>query len=153
MSARKLPGEAFSFYVSLGPERSYQAVAREYGVTKRTVVRRAQQEDWQRRIKKIESEARARVDKKAVESLEEVAERHMKILRAIQSKAIQALQSLEIASAMDAVRALDLTVKAERLVRGDPQDRDQARVEEVTREEVQSLLATVEDDDDEGEDW
>jgi len=148
MSARTLPLEAYSYYVSLGPERSYQAVATEFASSKRTVVRRAKLEDWQRRIEKIESEARLRVDKKAVDSIEEVSERHLKILRAIQSKALQALQTMEITSAMDAVRALDLTVKAERVVRGDPSDRDQARLEEITRDEIQNLLASTESDDD-----
>ena len=148
MSAKTLPLEAFAYYVSLGPERSYQAVATEFGSSKRTVVRRAKLEDWQQRIQKIESEARLRVDKKAVDSIEETSERHLKILRAIQSKALQALQTMELTSAMDAVRALDLTVKAERVVRGDPSDRDQARLEEITRDEIQSLLTSTETDDD-----
>ena len=32
---RKIPQDALAFYVSLGAERSYQKVAKEYGVTKR----------------------------------------------------------------------------------------------------------------------
>ena len=148
MTAKALPQEAFSFYLSLGPARSYQAVATEFGTSKRTVLRRAKQEEWQPRIRKIESEARLRVDKKAVDSIEEVSERHLKILRAIQSKALQALQTMEITSAMDAVRALDLTVKAERIVRGDPSDRDQERLEEITRDEIKNLLSSSEASDD-----
>ena len=34
---KKIPPDAFDFYFSLGPPRSYQAVADKYGVTKRAV--------------------------------------------------------------------------------------------------------------------
>ena len=48
MPARKIPPEAFDHYFSLGPERSYEAVARKYGVTKRAVTKLAKRESWQR---------------------------------------------------------------------------------------------------------
>ena len=131
----RLPAEAFSYYVGLGPDRSYEAVAKEFGVSKRTVVRRAVKDDWKTRIQGIESEARERVDKKAVETIEQMADRHMKILRVIQSKALQALQQMEIASAMDAVRSLDLAVKAERIVRGEPGDRTALSFEEIAQKQ------------------
>ena len=136
----RLATDAFSFYVSLGPDRSYGDVAKEFGVSKRTVLRRAKAEDWQGRVERIEAEARMRIDKKAVESIEEMGERHLKIVRAIQSKALQTLQRMDIDSAMDAVRALDLSVKAERILRGDGSERDMERLEEITREEIQNLL-------------
>ena len=47
---RKIPPDAFDFYFSLGPPRSYQAVANKYGVTKRAVTNLAGREDWQRRL-------------------------------------------------------------------------------------------------------
>ena len=58
---------------------------------------------------------------------------------------------MEIGNAMDAVRALDLTVKHERIVRGDPADRDAARLEDITRQEIQQLLSK--DSSDGSEDW
>ena len=145
MKATTLPADAFAFYVSLGPDRAYGAVAKEFGVSKRTVLRRARAEDWKGRIERIESEARHRIDKKAVESLEEMGERHLKIVRAIQGKALAALQRMELDSAMDAVRALDLTVKAERILRGDGSEQEAERIEELHREEIRALLVRTDD--------
>ena len=53
----KLPDDCFAYYVSLGAERSYHAVARHYGVTKRTVARRAAEEDWQGKLKSARDHA------------------------------------------------------------------------------------------------
>ncbi|MEE9392625.1 MAG: hypothetical protein V3W41_08985 [Planctomycetota bacterium] len=53
MSA-KLPSEAVDYYLSLGAERSYIAVAKHFEVSKRTVSRRAAEEDWQSRIEELE---------------------------------------------------------------------------------------------------
>ncbi len=39
MPRRKIPPDAFDFYFGLGPGRSYQAVAGEYGVCSRVVER------------------------------------------------------------------------------------------------------------------
>ena len=47
MANRKIPQDAFFFYVGLGPGRSYQQVADHYGVTKRAVVNLAVKERWQ----------------------------------------------------------------------------------------------------------
>ena len=57
---RKIPEDAFELYVSLGPERSYAAVAEQYGVTKRAVVKRAKAEAWSERLAKIEDQAHGR---------------------------------------------------------------------------------------------
>ncbi len=59
---KKIPPEAFDHYFSLGPPRSYQAVAERYGVTKRAVTNLARREDWQRRLTEIEAKARDEAD-------------------------------------------------------------------------------------------
>ena len=50
MTPRKLPEGAQDYYFELGPTRTYQAVASHFGVSKRTVARRAKDEGWQQRI-------------------------------------------------------------------------------------------------------
>ena len=65
MGQRRLPPEAFETYVSLGPGRSYAKVAEEYGVSKRTVTRAADHENWQERLAAVEARARAQADEKA----------------------------------------------------------------------------------------
>ena len=145
--SRRIPPEAFSHYVSLGPGRSYQAVAEHFGVSKRAIVARAKAEDWQERLRRIETEVRDRVDQRTVETLEEMAERHLKILRVIQTKAVQALKAMEIESAMDAVRALDIAVKAERIVRGEPGDRTELSFQEIAKQQHERWLSAREDDE------
>lgn len=53
MSRNRLPPEAFEFYVGLGAQRSYQAVAKHYGVSKRSVSKLATKERWQERFESI----------------------------------------------------------------------------------------------------
>jgi len=57
MPKRKIPHDAFDFYFSLGPERSYQRVASRYEVTKRAVTKLAARERWQERLERVEAEA------------------------------------------------------------------------------------------------
>jgi len=148
---KKLPPDAFSFYVGLGPERSYQAVAKHYGVSKQSVTKLAVREDWQKRIESIEHKAQQGVDQRATETLELMNERHLKTLQVIQRKALEALRASPIESAMDAVRALEIGIRQERLVRGEPSERTAVGVEEVIRREYDRWLgSTPEETEDEG---
>ena len=69
---KRLRHDAFSFYVSLGPERSYAQVATKYGVSKRAVTHKAGKEKWQQRAAEMEERARKAADEKLQESLEEM---------------------------------------------------------------------------------
>jgi hypothetical protein len=51
---RKIPPEAFQFYVGLGPSRSYEAVAEEFGCSRRGVADCAKRERWQERLAEVE---------------------------------------------------------------------------------------------------
>ncbi|MEE9394386.1 MAG: hypothetical protein V3W41_17960 [Planctomycetota bacterium] len=68
----KLPSEAVDYYLSLGAERSYIAVARLFEVSKRTVSRRAAEEDWQSRVEELERPDREQAfeQKKAQQAVE-----------------------------------------------------------------------------------
>ena len=143
----KIPPSAFEYYVALGPGRSYRAVGERFGVSKRAVTKHATKENWPERLAKVEDEARVESDQRAVDALQEMNERHVKIAKALQAKALQALQGMPLDSARDVIRALDLGVRQERLVQGEPTDR-QASVEEVTRREIQTLLVVESEDAD-----
>ena len=147
----KLPPDAFEFYVSLGPNSSYQVVAEHYGVSKRTVQNCADREEWTKRMAKIEHESRERADKRIGETMDDIRERHMKTLRAMNGRAIEGLKSFPITSAMDAMRTAEMVIKLERLIVGEPTERNALSVEEVTRQEIQSLLVVDEGEDAEGE--
>ncbi len=150
MSA-KIPGDAFAHYVSLGPGRSYAAVAEKYHVTKRAVTKLAARENWQQRIHEIERKARRASEEKAVENLAQMNDRHLKSLRVIQGKALEALKAMPLNNAMEAVRALDLAIRQERVVRGEPGDRTATTVEEKIRDEYENWLIPQNDNDTQGE--
>ncbi len=140
---RKLPPDAFSYYAGLGPERSYKAVAQRFRVSKQTVTRRAVRENWQRRMEAIERKAQEGADQRAAESMEQMTQRHLQTLKVIQTKALQALKSMPLTGAMDAVRALDMCIAKERLIRGEPSDRTAVTVEETIRREYDRWLVTA----------
>ncbi len=113
--AKKLPTDAFDAYVALGPQRSYQEVARRFGVCKRTVLKRATREDWQRRIRDIEEAARVA---STTETREAVDRRHRSQIQFVESCALKALRERPLRTAMDCVRSLALAIEGERELMG-----------------------------------
>src|SRR5438093_11139257 len=112
MPRQKIPPEAFSYYRDLGVERSYQAVANHYGVTKKAVTNRAIKEGWQKRLEKLET-------LKSVNSIQELKEQRLKALSLIQAKAIETLKRVPFTSPMDAVRAMVLSIRELRVELGE----------------------------------
>jgi hypothetical protein len=137
---RKIPPEAYSFYLGLGLTRSYEAVAKHYGTTKRSVTKCAARENWQAKIKAAEETTRSRAEEKAQETLEEMNERHLKTVQLIQRKALEALRTTAITSGIDAAKALVMAVEKERLIRGEPTDRTAVDVETLIKREYQELF-------------
>lgn len=131
---KKIPADAFSFYVSLGPRRSYDAVAAKYGASRRGVADHAKREHWQERVAKLETRARADAETKAAESLEAMNQRHLQEARFLQSRGLEGLKSgrLELYAANG--RLVELGVKLERLVRGQATERTES-LEQVVRGE------------------
>jgi len=150
MSAR-IPPEAFEYYAGLGPSRSYKAVAERFGVSKRAVVEYARVDQWQERLAALEAKAKENSEQRILESLEAMNERHLKSLRVVQGKALEALKGMSLTTAMDAIRALDLAIKRERTIRGEPGDRTAISVEDVVRREFDAWMIDGEDEGDEDE--
>lgn len=146
MSGR-IPPEAFQFYLGLGPDRSYQRVADQFGVSKCAVTKLAMRERWQERVEDLERKAREGAEQKALESLEAMNLRHLKSLKVVQGKALEALRSMPLATAMEAVRALDMSIRQERLIRGEPSDRTAISVEEVIKREYERWMVAEEEGD------
>jgi hypothetical protein len=138
--SKKIPPDAFEFYMSLGPGRSYQAVAVKYAVSKRAVVDLAKRERWQDRATDIEQKARQAAVEKTQETLEAVNARHLKVLRAVEGKAVEALMRMSITSPADVLRAIDLALRQERLILGEPSARTAVTVEDLIKREYQEWL-------------
>jgi len=146
MTSRIPPG-ALEYYLGLGAERSYQKVADHYGVSKRSVTKLATRERWQDRVAALERQAREGAEKRALESLESMNLRHLKALKVIQGKGLEALRAMPLSTAMEAVRALDMAIRQERLIRGEPSDRTAVSVEEVVRREYERWMLPEGDGD------
>ena len=152
MPRRKIPQHAFMLYVDLGPTRSYRKVAERLGVSKRAVPARAAKERWQERLEEVEKLAQKSMDNRAQESIEEMQERHLKMISLIQTKAIEGLRSLPLAKPAECWRALVLSMNQERLVRGEPTERTELTVESMIKREYESWMtpSEPEPDDEDG---
>ncbi len=145
---RKIPSNAFEIYSSQGAGRSYRALAKRFGVSKQAITNMARQERWQERLAEIEERARCESGQKVVDALGEMNDRHLKVLRAVQVKALETLKEKPLRTGMDAVRALEMIIKHERLIHGEPSERTEMSVEDVTRREIQRWMVLVEGDED-----
>lgn len=148
----KIPPQAFSFYLGLGASRSYEAVAKHYSVTKRAITNLAVKENWQEKLVEAERKAREKAEEKALESLEDMNARHLKTMQLIQRKSLEALRSMPLTTAIDAIRALSLSVEKERLIRGEPTDRTALDMEQIVRREYERWTTSSEEASHAGED-
>ena len=137
---RKLPSDALDYYLELGVERSYRAVAERYGVSKVAVVARAKKERWQERLRKLDEDARKQAEKKAGAELEAVRERQLQGARFLHARALEALKSLPPEKGVRAASALSIAWKHELLILGDPTERQAQTIEEVVRVESERWL-------------
>lgn len=144
---RKIPSNAFEIYFAMGPGRSYEALAARFDVSKQAITKIATRERWQERVGEIEQRAQAESKEKAVDLVKEMNDRHLRVLRAIQARALETLKEKPLRTAMDAVRALELTIRQERLIRGEPSERTEMSVEEVTRREIQRWMTVIEEEE------
>ena len=148
---RKIPPEAFNFYVGLGVDRSYQAVAKHYGVSKVAVTKRATKEKWQARLREVEQQAREELNKKAVEALEAVKARQLKAARFVQSRALEVVKNVPGEKGLKAVAALHIAWKHELVLLGEASERTEVSIEEITKNEIRELLVVDDGDDSEAE--
>lgn len=143
----RIPPDAFDHYVAQGEQRSYQATAKHFGVSKCAVAKCAKREDWASRLAKIEADARTISDRRVTETLADMQERHSKTLKVMGARVLQALRDCPITDGMDAIRAADMTIKLERLLAGEVSKRTELSIEEITRHEIRTLLKVVDADD------
>jgi hypothetical protein len=132
---KKLPDDAYAYYLALGPRRSHQAVADHFGVDKKTVTNRAVKENWRQKIEDHERAERERLERKAAESVEAMNDRHLRVISYIQAKGLETLKSMPLDSAIDAVRAITIAIDKERVIRGEPAQRTTIDIERKIRDE------------------
>jgi hypothetical protein len=67
-------------------------------------------------------------------------ERHLRIARVVQNKALEALKQFPLETALQAVRALESSVRQERTIKGEPGEGSAASVEDIIRREYERWM-------------
>ena len=142
----RIPPGAYEAYLEQGAERSYQALADRYGVSKTAIVKKAKKERWQERIAELERKARERAEEKAVDELEAVRQRQLKESRFLLARSLQVLKTQPPERGIRAAAAINIAWKHELLLLGEPTER-QANVEELIKRETRDLLKVVDDNE------
>ena len=137
---KRIPEDAFEQYYLLGPERSYRRLASSLAVSKQAIAKKAKRESWQGRVLERDRKMQAAVASKVEGTLEALNERHLRILRGIQARALEVLKKMPLNTGMEAVRALELSIKQERLILGEPSDRTAVSVEETVKREFENWM-------------
>ncbi len=147
MPTRKIPLDAFAYFMSLGPGRSYQKVAEHYGVTKRAIVNVAKRDRWQAQVEELEHAAHEDAREKMKSTIEATYEQHMKALRLVFGKGVEALKGMAIDNPADAMKAIQLSIRGMRVALGEPTDRTAVTVEETIRREYERWMVVGGDAD------
>jgi hypothetical protein len=144
---RKIDDEAaFAHWIAQGEKRSQYLTAKVFKVSRRAIGKCARRNNWYQRLGDIERDAREKSDRRLSETLADTRQRHLKMLRVVAAKGLQALQERNIGSAMDGCRAIEMAIKLERVILGEPGDNNTLTIESVTRRELESLI-TLDDGD------
>jgi hypothetical protein len=155
--------KAFEIYWRLGSDRTIPKlraamIERGRAPAERTLHEWSRLDQWQRRIARLEEEARKAEDAVRIAQIREMAERHIKASVFVQQKSMEALIALDPSKATldGAVRALLDAAKFERLTRGEPTEHREVTSSGATRwdsfsdEQLQDLVRyahrTMEDD-------
>lgn len=124
----RLPGEPsycyalFCIYRDLGPQRSYNRVAKESGKGVRRIEAIGSKWNWVRRAEAYDNYLEKRRREEKERQIEEMAERHAKIAMEALEKVQQRLKTLDpkSMSAATLAKLFEVATKVERLSRGEP---------------------------------
>jgi hypothetical protein len=148
-SARKVPiAEALTLYVGLGHVRSYAAVAKHFGVGTRTILFIAKKYRWPEKLRAIEAIAEERQREHNVGLVIEARERHLKALRVLQGKALAGLRDNSARSVAESTKALEASIRLERLILGESTSNSSISVEERQQRECDQLVVDEDGDAD-----
>ena len=139
--SNRIGPDAFAYYTSLGPDRSYEQVAKFCGVSKRSVARAAARENWTPRLAKIEADAQARSDARLADELEDMQTRHTRLLRAMAARAAKAIAEYPLRSCLEGAKVAEMVIKLERVIAGQVAERTSVSVEAETRQQFERFLA------------
>ena len=95
----------------------------------------------------IEKKAREETDKRMAETLVQIRERHLGMARAMGYAGLKALKEYPLTDGVQGMKAMEISIKLERTILGEPAESGAVTIESITRRELETLLV----DDDEPE--
>lgn len=105
----------------LAGDRTDAQIASELGINRvDTIGQWRRNEQWEREKQIVRDETDRRVQDAVAESIADMNSRHLKEYQLLQTKGIQALRRLDPQKAHEAQAMIDVGVRGERLVRGEP---------------------------------
>ena len=104
-------------------------------------------ERWQEQIEKLETAARETAQEKARSEYNAAYDRHMKALRLVFGKGVEALRNMSIETPADALRAIRMAIQEERLGLGEPTARTAVSIEDTIKREYDRWLVVADDQD------
>jgi chromatin segregation and condensation protein Rec8/ScpA/Scc1 (kleisin family) len=116
--------EAFSKYRDMGMERSLRKVAQELSKSETIIKRWSSQWNWVERVKIYDAEMDRQTLLQEQKSRKDMVKRHAALANTFLSKVLERIRELNPAelSTNDLIRWFEISVKIERLSRGEPTD-------------------------------
>ncbi len=108
----------FAAWVSAGNSRSLTLTASQAGVSPSDLISHAKKFGWQQKLVGILNRARAHNEDALVETIVDLNNRHLKLLRLMGKKAEQFLTAFPIDKPADAIKAAMLSIEGERTILG-----------------------------------
>ena len=142
--------DAFAYFCALGEGRTYEQVAAKLGVTPNCIATHAVRERWYDRVELIQLKALETMDAKLGETVAQMKVRQVKMLRAIQTKILEALNVAKLdVTHKEAIDSLLSSIKQELVIRGEASERTTIGVEQIIRQESARWINVNAHDDDE----
>lgn len=134
--------EAFALYRDMGLSRSAGKVAKQLGKSTTIIERWCTGHSWVARAAVWDEELDRVAQAEAQQAIRDMSKRHAQLAVAMQTKAAQALQTLDASTlnASQIARLVRDSVRVERLARGEPTSIDEVRDEEETAERLAQRL-------------
>ncbi|MFH2053560.1 MAG: hypothetical protein ABIK96_13935 [bacterium] len=121
-----------------------QQIAERLGIQRpETVAEWRRAENWEEERQVIQRLMEEKIARAVTETLTEANARHLKEYQLVQTKGVQALKTMDPKSAGEAMAMIDIGIKGERLVRGEPTEVREVRA--LMQANVQVLELVVAD--------
>ena len=112
--------EAFAHYLALGPDRTYVAVARQFGVSARRVGAKAKDDGWREEVERIQAERAEAMKAEAIRTLDERQRETIKVANLLRDTILEADGPIDPDVA---ARVLPQYAKLEQLFAGEATER------------------------------